>query len=85
MLDRRFHGGHDLSGGQWQRIAIARAFYRDRLSADRIYVLDRGSVVEQARTPSCCCATAATRSSTNCSPPPTAWSNRARRDGLSGT
>jgi ATP-binding cassette subfamily B protein/ATP-binding cassette subfamily C protein len=90
LLDRRFHGGHDLSGGQWQRIAIARAFYRDadvmifdeptsaldpraehalferirqhaagrtvvlishRLSsvryADRIYVLDRGRVVEQ--------------------------------------
>ncbi|MDA3630722.1 ABC transporter ATP-binding protein [Saccharopolyspora sp. WRP15-2] len=90
LLDRRFRGGHDLSGGQWQRIAIARAFYRDadvmifdeptsaldpraehslferirqhaegrtvvlishRLSsvryADRIYVLDRGRVVEQ--------------------------------------
>jgi ATP-binding cassette subfamily B protein/ATP-binding cassette subfamily C protein len=29
LLDRRFHDGHDLSGGQWQRIAIARAFYRD--------------------------------------------------------
>ncbi|GAA3587948.1 ABC transporter ATP-binding protein [Nonomuraea rosea] len=29
LLDRRFRGGHDLSGGQWQRIAVARGFYRD--------------------------------------------------------
>lgn len=28
-LTRLFAGGHDLSGGQWQRIALARAFYRD--------------------------------------------------------
>jgi ATP-binding cassette subfamily B protein len=88
-LDRRFKDGMELSGGQWQRIAIARGFYRDapllicdeptasldarsehalfqtvlnhaagrtillithRLAnvrrADRIYVLDRGRVVE---------------------------------------
>ena len=88
-LDRRFRGGTELSGGQWQRVAIARGFYRNgallicdeptsaldarsehalfemirahaegrtvllithRLasvrSADRIYVLDRGRVVE---------------------------------------
>jgi ATP-binding cassette subfamily B protein/ATP-binding cassette subfamily C protein len=90
LLDRRFRGGHDLSGGQWQRIAVARGFYRDaalvifdeptsaldaraehalferirdladgrtivlithRLAsvryADRIYVLDGGTVAEQ--------------------------------------
>ncbi|MGW7482667.1 ABC transporter ATP-binding protein [Nonomuraea muscovyensis] len=90
LLDRRFRGGHDLSGGQWQRIAVARGFYRDaalvifdeptsaldaraehalferirghaegrtivlithRLAsvryADRIYVLDHGTVAEQ--------------------------------------
>jgi ATP-binding cassette, subfamily B, bacterial len=89
-LSRRFAGGHELSGGQWQKVAIARAFYRDaplviideptaaldaraeyelfsslhevlrgrsaliishRFStvrtADRIYVLDHGRVVEQ--------------------------------------
>ena len=88
-LDRRFRGGTEPSGGQWQRIAIARGFYRDaallicdeptsaldaraehtlfemirshaegrtvllithRLAsvrhADRIYVLDRGRIVQ---------------------------------------
>ncbi|NUR84426.1 MAG: ATP-binding cassette domain-containing protein, partial [Nonomuraea sp.] len=89
LLDRRFKDGQELSGGQWQRIAIARGFHRDadllicdeptaaldaraehalfervrahaegrtvvlithRLAsvryADRIYVLERGLVVE---------------------------------------
>jgi ATP-binding cassette subfamily B protein len=89
LLSRRFVGGHELSGGQWQKVAIARAFYRSaplviideptaaldaraeyelfsslhevlrgrsaliishRFStvrtADRIYVLDHGRVVE---------------------------------------
>ncbi|WP_431927628.1 ABC transporter ATP-binding protein [Nonomuraea jabiensis] len=29
LLDRRFKDGHELSGGQWQRIAVARGFHRD--------------------------------------------------------
>ncbi|MEW9552412.1 ABC transporter ATP-binding protein [Nonomuraea sp. NPDC050783] len=29
LLDRRFAGGQELSGGQWQRIAVARGFHRD--------------------------------------------------------
>jgi ABC-type multidrug transport system fused ATPase/permease subunit len=31
-----FEGGHDLSGGEWQRLALARIMYRD---AD-IWILD---------------------------------------------
>ncbi len=29
LLDRTFVGGQDLSGGQWQRLAAARATFRD--------------------------------------------------------
>jgi ATP-binding cassette subfamily B protein len=90
LLSRHFTDGADLSGGQWQRLAVSRAFYRDapllicdeptanldaraehdvyqRLrelaagrtvvlithrmasvrEADRIYVLDHGTVVEE--------------------------------------
>jgi ATP-binding cassette subfamily B protein len=35
-VGRQFEGGHDLSGGEWQRLALARLVYRD---AD-IWVLD---------------------------------------------
>jgi ABC-type multidrug transport system fused ATPase/permease subunit len=28
-VGRLFPGGHDLSGGQWQRLALARLFYRN--------------------------------------------------------
>lgn len=29
LLSREFVGGHDLSGGQWQRLAVARGIFRD--------------------------------------------------------
>ena len=29
ILSRLFRGGRELSGGQWQRVALARSFYRD--------------------------------------------------------
>lgn len=29
LLDRTFKGGHDLSGGQWQRLLAARTAYHD--------------------------------------------------------
>lgn len=29
ILSRQFPGGRELSGGQWQRVALARSFYRD--------------------------------------------------------
>jgi ATP-binding cassette subfamily B protein len=36
MLGRRFEGGVDLSGGQWQRLALARAYLREA----QILILD---------------------------------------------
>ena len=39
VLSRRFRGGAELSGGQWQRIALARAMYAAR-TGGRILVLD---------------------------------------------
>jgi ATP-binding cassette, subfamily B, bacterial len=29
LLSSEYHGGQDLSGGQWQRLAVARGLYRD--------------------------------------------------------
>ncbi|MGH2746019.1 MAG: ABC transporter ATP-binding protein, partial [Thermoleophilaceae bacterium] len=48
-LGRMFHEGHELSIGEWQRVALARSFFRDAplmRMADRIYVLEDGEVVQ---------------------------------------
>lgn len=45
VLGRTFEGGQDLSGGQWQKIAIARAYFRSA----RILVLDEPTAALDAR------------------------------------
>lgn len=45
MLNSSFPSGSDLSGGQWQRIAIARAFFRDA----PLIVLDEPTAALDAR------------------------------------
>lgn len=46
MLGRRFAGGANLSGGEWQKIALARAYMRD---AD-LLILDEPTAAVDART-----------------------------------
>jgi ATP-binding cassette subfamily B protein len=46
MLGRWFHEGHELSLGQWQKIALARAFMRNA----EILVLDEPTASVDART-----------------------------------
>jgi len=45
MLGRRFEGGVDLSGGEWQKLALARAYLRDT----QLLVLDEPTASLDAR------------------------------------
>ncbi|MCB0532782.1 MAG: ABC transporter ATP-binding protein [Lewinellaceae bacterium] len=45
MLGRRFSGGVDLSGGQWQKVALARAYMRDA----QLVILDEPTAALDAR------------------------------------
>jgi ATP-binding cassette, subfamily B, bacterial len=45
MLGRRFEGGVDLSGGEWQKIALARAYLRDA----QVLILDEPTSALDAR------------------------------------
>jgi ATP-binding cassette subfamily B protein len=45
MLGRRFEGGVDLSGGEWQKIALARAYMRDA----QVLILDEPTAALDAR------------------------------------
>jgi ATP-binding cassette subfamily B protein len=45
MLGRRFEGGVDLSTGQWQKMALARAYMRDA----QILILDEPTASLDAR------------------------------------
>ena len=45
MLGRRFDGGLDLSGGEWQKVALARAYLRDA----QLLILDEPTASLDAR------------------------------------
>lgn len=45
MIGKRFRGGVDLSGGEWQKIAIARAYMRDA----QVLILDEPTAALDAR------------------------------------
>ncbi|HKY05629.1 MAG TPA: ATP-binding cassette domain-containing protein, partial [Blastocatellia bacterium] len=45
MLGRRFDGGVDLSGGEWQKIALGRAYMRDA----QVLILDEPTAALDAR------------------------------------
>jgi len=45
MLGRRFDGGVDLSGGEWQKLALARAYLRDA----QVLILDEPTAALDAR------------------------------------
>src|SRR5207237_6052602 len=45
MLGRKFDGGVELSGGEWQRIALARAYMRDA----QLLILDEPTAALDAR------------------------------------
>jgi ATP-binding cassette, subfamily B, bacterial len=45
MLGRRFEGGVELSGGEWQKVALARAYMRDA----QLLILDEPTAALDAR------------------------------------
>ena len=45
MLGKRFTGGVDLSGGQWQKVALARAYMREA----QLIILDEPTAALDAR------------------------------------
>lgn len=45
ILDKQFEGGADLSGGQWQRVSLARAFYAE---ADILFFDEASSDLDPA-------------------------------------